>query len=295
MIFVTGAAGFVGKHLVARLVAEGKKVRCMVQAPSDILSKMGVELVQGDVMDPVSLARGMSGCDSVIHLVGVWRASPAKYKSLHVQGTSNVAQAAKASGIRRFIYVSAMGVSLGIKIGFYETKAESESSVTEADFDYTIFRPAVIIGPGDEFTTALLDMIRKSPGAVPVLGDGKVRLQPLFVEDLVDCLAKSLDRTQVVKQIYDIAGPDVMTYDEILDALLDAMGVSRIKLHLPLWLVAPCVSFASIFVPNMPITPDEIKILNIDNVRDVSRLVRDFDLKQTRFKAALSQYVRKGA
>jgi NADH dehydrogenase len=291
MILVTGGTGFVGRHLVKRLLDEGKKVRCLVRSgESAYVSGLGAEVVKGDVLDPDSLTGTMNGCNAVIHLVGVWRASMATYRALHIQGTFHVVAAAKAAGIKRFIYTSAMGVSLKIPTGFYLTKGESESILKKFSLNYTIFRPAVIIGPGDEFTTALVDMIKKAP-VVPVLGDGQVRFQPLWVGDIVDCLAKSLDRPETVNQTYDIAGPDVLSYDQILDSIMDVLGAPKGKLHLPLGLVSPLIRLAEVCVPNLPISYDELQIMHKDNVCDTARVVKDFALKQTGLREALSNYL----
>ncbi len=291
MIFVTGGTGFVGRNLVKRLMDDGRKVRCLVRSgESEYLSGLGAEVVRGDVLDADGLAGAMCDCDAVIHLVGIWRANMATYRALHIQGTSNVVEAAKTAKIRRFIYVSAMGVSLQIPTGFYQTKGESEEIVKVAELDYTIFRPAVIIGPGDEFTTALVDMIKKSPVA-PVLGDGRVRFQPLWVGDLVDCLVSSLTTDRSINQTYDIAGPDILSYDQLLDNIMDALNVSMGKLHLPLGLISPMLKLAEVFIPKLPISYEELNIMRKDNVCDISRAVSDLKLKQTGFREALSHYL----
>jgi len=291
MVFVTGGTGFVGHHLVKRLREEGREVRCLVRSgEAAYLSGLGAEVVKGDVTDPASLSGAMDGCQAVIHLVGVWRASKSVYQQLHIQGTSNVVEAAKAAGIKRFIYVSAMGVSLEMPTGFYQSKGESEGAVKEAGLDYTIFRPAVIIGPGDEFTTALVDMIKQSP-LVPVLGDGTVRFMPLWVGDLVECLVGALDGPTVSNQTYDIAGPDVLSYDQILDTIMEVLGASKSKIHLPLGLVSPLVCLAETFISGLPISYDELKIMDKDNICDVSKVVSDFELKQTAFREALKHYL----
>jgi NADH dehydrogenase len=291
MLLVTGGTGFVGHNLVKRLREEGRGVRCLVRSgESAYLSELGAEVVRGDVLDPASLSGVMNDCRVVIHLVGVWRASRDIHRRLHIQGTANVVEAAKAAGVRRFIYISAMGVSLGIPTTFYQTKGESEGAVKRAGLEYIIFRPAVIIGPGDEFTTALVDMIKKSP-VVPVLGDGRVRFQPLWVGDMVDCLAKAVDPAGIINRTYDIAGPDILSYDQLLDTVMQVLGVSKPKVHLPLGLISPLIRLAGMCIPNLPISYDELKIMRRDNVADVSEAVRDFDLKQTGFRQALSRYL----
>ncbi len=292
MIFITGGTGFVGRRLVGRLRAENKDVRVLVhRAKLDYLINLGAEVVKGDILDSAGLDDAMSGCDTVIHMVGVWRANMKTYRRLHIEGAKNVLKAAKAAGIKRFIYISAMGVSLNIATGFYLTKAESEVAVKDANVDYTIFRPAVIIGAGDMFTTALVDVIKSSP-IVPVLGDGKVLLQPLWVDDLVECIYKSLSLPKTIGQTYDIAGAKARPYDDILDILMDVLGVSKSKIHMPLGLLSPVIGMAECIIPNLPISSDELKIMRKDNVCDMSKVKRDFGLKPTGFREAVSKYLR---
>ncbi|MBI5789041.1 MAG: complex I NDUFA9 subunit family protein [Candidatus Schekmanbacteria bacterium] len=291
MILIIGGTGFVGKHLVERLRDTGKKIRCLVRSDkADYLSASGIETVKGDILDPASLDKAMIGCDAVIHLAGIWRADMKTYKAVHIQGTANAVNAARKAGVKRFIYISAMGVSLGIRTGFYLTKGESENAVKKSGLDYTIFRPAVIIGKGDEFTTALVAMIKQAP-VIPVIGSGQVKLQPLWVNDLVDCLIKALDRPQTIGQTYDIAGPDVLTYNQILDELMQVLELPRRKVFLPMFMVSPAICMAEIFIRNLPITHDQLKIMSVDNVRDISKTVKDFDLKQTGFKTGIKNYL----
>ncbi len=291
MIFVTGGTGFVGRNLVKRLREDGKKVRCLVRSgESAYLSGLGAELVKGDVRDKSSLSGALDGCKAVIHLVGIWRANMSTYRALHIQGTSNVMEAAREADVKRFIYTSAMGYSLGISTGFYNTKGESEEIIKQGGLDYVIFRPAVIIGKEDQFTTALIDMVKNAP-IVPVLGTGRVRFMPLWVGDVVDCLAKAVDRRKALNQTYDIAGPDILTYDELLDTIMDVLGTHKEKIHLPLGLISPVIWFADMIIPGLPISYEELNIMRVDNVRDISKVTTDFGLKQTGFREALEHYL----
>lgn len=292
MIFITGGDGFVGRNLVQRLVEKGEKTRCLVrEGKSTFLTDLGAEVAKGDILEPSALAEGMAGCRAVIHLAGVWRAKPSTYRRTHVEGTANTVKAAENAGIKRFVYTSAMGVSLGIPTGFYKTKGESEESLKNSNLDFIIFRPAVIYGKGDEFTTAVIDLIKKTPIFAPVLGNGKTKFQPLFVGDLVECLVKAVDNNDVVGKTYDISGPDVLPYDEMLDHIMEVLGTSRTKIHMPLGFLGPLVSVAQCIIPNLPISTDELKIMTKDNIMDVSKAVRDFQLKQTSFKDGLKTYL----
>src|SRR5260370_14912176 len=185
-VFITGARGFVGGGVVQALRADGHVVRCLVRRGSEPLLKgLGaVERVEGDVLIRRTLDVAVAGCDAVIHLVGIIRERPAlaeTFERLHVDATLNVLAAASGAGVRRVLHMSALGTRPGARARYHQTKWRAEEAVRESGTAWTIFRPSVVFGRGDELISTLAGMIRRLP-VVPVLGDGQYRLQPVAVE-----------------------------------------------------------------------------------------------------------------
>ncbi|HEX5815530.1 MAG TPA: NAD-dependent epimerase/dehydratase family protein [Methylomirabilota bacterium] len=184
-VFITGGTGFVGRAVIQALRAEGYAVRCLVRRGSepDLRGFGAIERVEGDVMARQTLDDGLAGCDAVVHLVGIIRERPAigsTFERVHVQGTQNVLGAAAAAGVRRYLHMSALGARAGARSRYHRTKWAAEEAVRSSPLPWTIFRPSIVYGPGDEFVTMLRGMIEGLP-VVPVIGSGRQRLQPVPV------------------------------------------------------------------------------------------------------------------
>lgn len=268
-VFVTGATGFVGHSLIQALRMDGHLVRCLVRPGSerDLRGVEAIERVEGNVLAPQTLEEGMDGCDAVIHLVGIIREFPARgvtFERVHVQGTLNVLDAATAIGVRRYLHMSALGSRPGARSRYHQTKWAAEDAVRASAVPWTIFRPSIIYGPGDGFVSMLAGMIGRLP-AVPVIGDGRQRLQPVPVQQVAEGFARALAIPAAVKQTYEVGGPTAVSMLELLDMIGTAMGRRRVrKVHAPLGLVRP---LARLFhrLPLFPVTPDQLLMLAEDN------------------------------
>lgn len=184
-VFITGATGFVGKHLAAHLVADGYQLRCMVRKEEDpgarYLQRLGAELAVGDILSAKSVAEAAHGADVFIHLVGIiFEPRGATFEQIHVRGTMNALAAASVSGARRYLHMSALGAGPGGPTQYFRTKWTAEEAVRDSGLAYTIFRPSLIYGPGGDFIRMLLRQVRLLP-VVPVLGNGRYRMQPVSV------------------------------------------------------------------------------------------------------------------
>jgi uncharacterized protein YbjT (DUF2867 family) len=281
-VFVTGGTGFVGRAVIQALRAEGVFVRCLVRRGSerDLHGLGAIERVEGDAMAPQTLDEGMAGCDAVVHLVGIIREQPAigaTFERVHTQVTVNVLDAAIAAGVRRYLHMSALGTRPEARARYHRTKWLAEEAVRGSALPWTIFRPSIIYGRDDAFVTMLADMVKRYP-AVPVLGTGLQRLQPVPVAQVAAGFARALSRPATVKQTYAVAGPDAVTMLELLDRIGHAMGRGAVrKAHVPLGLVRPMARLLHRF-PGFPITPDQLLMLEEENVADAQPFLSAFDL-----------------
>ena len=292
-VFVTGATGFVGRAVVQALRAEGHAVRCLVRRGSepDLHGFEAIERVEGDILDPAAaLEAAISGCDTVVHLVGIIREYPSRgvtFERIHHEGTRNVVQAAGAAGARRFLHMSALGTRAGARSRYHQTKWAGEEAVRGSGLAWTIFRPSIIYGPGDGFLSLLAGMVKRLP-VVPVLGDGRNRLQPVPVEQVAAGFARAVTHEASTKQTYSVAGPDALSMVEVLTMLGTALH-RRVRLaRVPLTLVRP-MALALHRLPSFPLTPDQLLMLEEDNVGDPQSFYTAFKLTPVPFAQGLRQ------
>src|SRR5687768_5611858 len=290
-VFVTGATGFVGRAVVQALRAEGCVVRCLVRRGSehDLRGLGAIERVEGDVMARRTLEEGVAGCHAVVHLVGIireHRSVGVTFERVHTQGTINVLEAATAAGVSRFLHMSALGTRPGARSRYHITKWAAEEAVRSSPLPWTIFRPSIIYGRGDEFITMLRSMLERLP-IVPVVGSGRQRLQPVPVEQVAHGFARALALEPTVKHSYDVGGPDAVSMVELLDAIAAALARRRrLKVHIPIGVVRP-VTQALYRLPGYPLTPDQLTMLEEDNTCDPSAFLSTFGLTPVPLAAGL--------
>ena len=281
-VFLTGATGFVGHAAIRALRAHGYAVRCLVRRGSelDLRGLEAIERVEGDVLSPAALERDMEGCDTVVHLVGIIREEPATlstFERIHTQGTINVLEAAATTGVRRYVHMSALGVRPGARARYHRSKWAAEEAVRASPIPWTIFRPSIIYGRGDRFVNILAGLIRRYP-VVPVIGSGQQRLQPVPVEHVAEAFARAVELPASVKHTYDVGGPDAVTMVQLLDLIGAALGRSRVrKAHAPIGLVRPMARLLH-RLPGFPLTPDQLLMLEEDNVCDPQPFYATFGL-----------------
>jgi uncharacterized protein YbjT (DUF2867 family) len=290
---VTGGTGFVGRAVIQALRAEGCVVRCLVRRGSerDLRGLGAIERVEGDVMAPQTLEEGIAGCDAVVHLVGIIREQPAigrTFERVHTQGTINVLDAAVAAGVRRYVHMSALGSRPDARSRYHRTKWLAEEAVRGSALPWTIFRPSVIYGRGDQFVTMLADVISRYR-FVPVLGAGLHRLQPIPVSQVAIGFASALSRPATVKQTYSVGGPDAVTVVELLDRIGHAMGRRAVrKIHVPLGFVRPLARLLH-RLPGFPVTPDQLVMLEEENTCDAQPFLAAFDLTPVKLDDGLRE------
>ncbi len=289
-VYLTGGTGFVGSYVLRALIEAGHTARCLVRnadARLAVEDREKVERVKGDVTRPKSLAGTMRGCDAVIHLVGIIEEQPARgvtFERIHWEGAAHVIDEAKASGIERFVLMSANGAREDGVSAYQTTKWKAEQYLGKAAFPHAVvFRPSLVFGdPGpdgaEDFATRLARTLVKPFPILPVFGDGKIPMQPISVEEVASAFVQALTRRVAAGQTYVAVGKEVYTYAEILDVIARALGLSpKPKLPQPIWLVRPVLHTVG-RLGLSPITPDQFEMLIEGNTGDPTALYRDFDL-----------------
>ena len=268
MILVTGSTGFVGRNVVKSLRTRGRDVRCLVRSPGRArrILDYGVELAYGDVTDPPSVARAMEGVDAVVHLVAIIRERGSRtFDLVNRQATETVAREARLAGIRHMVHVSAIGAQENPDYPYLHSKWQGEQAVLKSGVTYTILRPSLLFGEGDEFINTLAGMVRALP-IVPVAGDGKALLQPIAVEEVGAVVADVAGNPRYGGRTIELGGPQRLTYDEIVDVVKRTLGVRRLKVHIPLSLMFKAVRIMEAVIPNPPATTNQLRMLALDNV-----------------------------
>jgi NADH dehydrogenase len=297
-VFVTGGTGFVGRAIIRALVGHGFNVRCLVREGSEpaLGGLEAIERVSGDVLEPEWFVPFVKGCSAVIHLVGIIRERPSRrvtFERLHTEASANMLSVAREAGVTRYVHMSALGARASGRSAYHRTKWRAEEAVRQSGLDWTIFRPSVIFGPGDGFMTRLVHMVRRLP-AVPVLGDGRYRLQPVCVEHVAEGFARSLLSGTPVGRTYDIAGPEPYPFDDILDLIGLILGKPVVrKLHAPMELVKVMTRGLQ-WLPAYPVTMDQIHMLEEESVVDSSPFYRDFALAPESLQDGIRRLVASG-
>jgi len=290
-VFVTGATGFVGNEVVRQLLIAGHNVHCLVRPGSEakLGHKKDVTLHFGDIDDLESLKKGMEGCEAAVHLVGIIREFPGKgvtFEKLHTEATRNMLAAASFCGCKRYLQMSANGTRANAQTGYHRTKWKAEEAVRTSKLDWTIFRPSLIYGKGGEFIEMMSDLVRKLP-IVPVIGDGKYRMQPVSVEQVALSFARALSRPETIGETYHLGGKKSYSYDEIIDIFGRALGKKNVsKLHHPLLLMKPAVSILQ-HIPLFPIASDQLEMLLEGNVCEPGEWADAFDIEPEDFADGL--------
>ena len=283
MILITGATGYIGSHLVQRLVAMNERPRCLVRRASAIggLPASAVDVVYGDITDPGSLRAALTGVDRVVHLAAVTanikETAQVSYHKINVQGTRNLIEAARAAGVARVVMLSGIGAQPGAEGSWIRTRWEGEEVVRHGGVPYTIIQPSVLFGgKRAEFFAAQARVLRQSPVA-PNLGNGRFKFQPIWVEDVCTCILKALDDPVLTDTTVAVGGPEIFTYEGLLDLIMDTMGKRKPKVRAPLGLMRLNAAVAQALLPRPPITTATIDLFNLgDNITDLDAVAKHF-------------------
>lgn len=273
-LLVTGGSGFIGTRVCRALIARGWMPRLLVREGSEGKIPLDVRrrcrITVGDVTDSESVINAAQSTDAIVHLVGIIKEEPERgitFDRLHVEATHNVLVAAEHWRIPRIVHMSALGASSDSSVDYFRTKGKAEEMVRASGFDWTVIRPSIVYGDGDHFLSLLKEAVAKSP-ILPVPGDGRFEMQPIWVGDVARGFAEALSRPETVGRCFDAGGMERFRYDELLDLVGESVGRGPVrKVHVPMPLSRAGVRMLSRFEA-FPMTPTMLDMLALGSICD---------------------------
>jgi NADH dehydrogenase len=306
-VTIFGGSGFIGRYLVQRLARQGWIVRVAVRHPDRalFLKPMGavgqITPVAASLRHEASIATAVAGADAVVNLVGILHegSMPARiffpravqrFGDIHADGAGRVARAARAAGARTFVQMSALGADPGSPAAYARSKAAGEQAVRAAFPMAAIVRPSVVFGPEDDFLNRFATMARFLP-ALPLIGGGETRFQPIYVGDVADALLRLVEDPATAGKTYELGGPRSYSFRAILELLLREIGRRRLLVPLP-FAVASLQAFFLEWLPVPPLTRDQVQLLKRDNVVSPGALtLADLGIRPTAMEAVIPSYL----
>ncbi len=275
LVTVFGGSGFVGTQAVRALARRGWRIRVAVRSPASAvdLKVMGdvgqIQPVRCDITNPDDVAHALRGADAAVNLVGILFETPGRgFKTAHVEGSRNIAQACVAAGVGRLVQMSALGADAHAEGEYGRTKGQAEAAVRQIKPDAVILRPSIVFGNGDGFLNRFASMATMSP-ALPLIGGGETKFQPVWVGDVAEAVARSVARTDAAGRAFELGGPEVWSFKQILQYILRETGRTRFLAPLPFFAAATIGSLAEIIaVFGIPpvLTRDQVLMLKTDTV-----------------------------
>ena len=281
VVTVFGASGFIGRYVVSEIAKSGARVRAAVRRPdrAGFLKPMGdvgqITPIAANIRDDASVAAAIDGADTVINLVGIlFPGSKQTFESLQADGAHRVARAAKAAGVERLIQVSAIGADAESESAYASTKGIGEKLVRETFPGASIVRPSIVFGPEDDFFNRFAALARFTP-ALPLIGGGHTKLQPVYVGDVADAIATICGEPKSAGAIYELGGPRIYSFRELMEIVLEEIDRKRLLVPVPFPIATAQAAILELafLVPKMlnlganpPVTVDQVKLLRHDNV-----------------------------
>jgi NADH dehydrogenase len=297
MILVTGGTGFVGSAIVKELLRRGEKVAVLGRDADKIHRRLGTDVDPrpGDVRDAATLPAAMQGIDIVINAVQ-FPGSPIEnrhkgytFEEIDLKGTRNQVDAAKAAGVKRFVYVSGVGAAKDAEKHWFRYKWEAEDYVHKSGLEWVVLRPTWVYGPEDISLNRFLGFASKLP-FVPMFGNGKQDMQPVFIDDVaraaVDCALKP----EAANLVFEIGGPEVMSMNDVVSTALEVLGKKRMLLHQPLF-VGKTIGTLSGIMPSPPLSADAIDFITEAATADNKLLLEVLKPKLTSLRDGLKTYL----
>ncbi len=302
-IFITGGTGFVGRHIIKLALKRGHNLTVLVRSKEKASQIFGqnkdLKFIKGDINDVDSMERGMKGCDSVIHLVGIIyeiKKRGATFEAVHLQGTLNVLEAINRVGIKRLLHMSALGARPEAKARYQKTKWAAEEAVKKSGLQWTVFRPTLIFGPEDDFINKFEKMTRRLP-FLPIIGSGRNNFQPVWIEDVANCYVQAIEDKKTIEKAYGLAGPDVFTFEELMKLLLRVTNRKRFIVKIPKTLAIFNTKILEKILDPPPISMDQLAMLDDDNVCsdemlcNLDKTLKTFQIKHRGVEETIKEYI----
>jgi uncharacterized protein YbjT (DUF2867 family) len=294
LVTVFGGSGFLGRHTVRALARAGWRIKVATRHPNRafFLRPLGavgqIDFVKCDVADADSVARAVMSANAVINLTGILFEKGQTFEDVQAEGAANIAQAAAAAGVGALVHVSAIGADAESDAHYAVTKAEGERAVRETFPNAVILRPSLIFGPEDGFFNKFAAMARFLP-ALPLVGGGHTRFQPVFVGDVAQAVLAALSRQD--GRTYELGGPTIYSFKELMQLILRETGRKRVLVPLPFGIASLKAMFLQL-LPNPLLTVDQVRLLRRDNVASTTAAgLSDLGITPTSVEAVIPSYL----
>lgn len=289
-VLVTGASGFVGGYVCAALLAAGHQVTGLQHRKNP--DGTNAPSATGDVVTGEGLNDALKGQDAVVHLVGIIRQRRGStFEAVHVQGTGNVVAAAEAAGVPRLIHVSALGADPRSASAYQSSKGRAEELVRASHLAWTILRPSLMFGVGDDFFGVVLRNLVLQPPLIPVVGTGAYPFRPVWVQDVASAVERALTRPASAGRSFDLVGPEEYTLRQLLLQVRQVLGVRKPLVNVPLPLMRLATALFRL-LPNPPISRDQLLMLVAGNTGDPAPALNALGLDLTHLEEQLPQILR---
>ena len=294
MILITGSTGFIGRHLVARLLADGRAVRCLLPEGVEVTwdAPTQPEIVRGTLGDDEALFRAATGISTIIHLEsGQWWGNARQLERLEVYGTRNLVEAARAARVGRVIMLSHLGATPASGYPLLRVKGSVEEIIRASGIAYTVLRTGLIFGEDDAFYSHIAMSLAMNPFAFIMPGRGEVVLHPLYIDDLVAILAQTLENINTVDAVIEIGGPEYITLRDLIRTIMRVSRRRRMILSVPPYLVRMFTRISGVFTPRTLITPQWLDLLATNRVAQLGTVPKYFDVQLHRLEDTLLTYM----
>lgn len=295
MILVTGATGFIGRHLVERLMQEGRAIRCLI--PEHRLHQLPwenpPEIIVGNVLDEEALFRAVTGVHAIIHLENAqWWGRPRDFERIELGGTRNLITAARAARVGRLITISHLGAASAAAYTLMRYKGMVEEAIRSSGLAYTIIRSGIVFGEEDAFINHIAMQLQANPFFFLMPGHGEIVLHPIYIDDLVTAIVCSLDSIDVVDQTLEIGGPEYITLRDLIRTIMRVSGMYRPIIPTPPYVLRWLTAIWSRVLPRSLITSQWLDILATNRTARLGSIFENFGIRPRRLEDTLLTYMR---